>query len=234
MPEQSPIPWENIGPQFKRPQKQAAILVDLRRCTGCHACSVSCKTEHEVPLGDFRMRVRYLERPAPDQAQLSFVPMLCMHCQDAPCQKACPTSAIGRLDDGRVVIDEDLCCGNKACITACPYGAIFINAETQKADKCDLCTHRTEVGLEPACVSSCPTEALKFHDLGDESDPVTQMAKQAGAKPWKEDAGTLPSVLYINHEPWMEGKANLGVKLSENDQDPIYEQDNFERKAPHE
>jgi len=231
VPEQSTIPWENVGPQFKKPFKQAAILVDLHRCTGCHACSVSCKTEHEVPLGDFRMRVRYLERPAPQQNQLSFVPMLCMHCQDAPCLKACPTSAIGRLEDGRVVIDEDKCCGNKACVAACPYGAIFINDDTNKAEKCDLCTHRTEVGLDPACVSSCPTEALKFHDLGDESDEVTAMAKQQNAKAWKEDAETLPSVLYINHDKWMEDKVNLGVQISEQDEDPIYEQDNFGKKG---
>ena len=231
MPERSPIPWENVGPQFKKPLKQAAILVDLHRCTGCHACSVSCKTEHEVPLGDFRMRVRYLERPAPQESQLAFVPMLCMHCQDAPCMKACPTSAIGRLDDGRVVIDEDKCCGNKACITACPYGAIFINDDTRKAEKCDLCTHRTEVGLDPACVSSCPTEALKFHDLGDESDEVTAMAKKQNAKAWKEDAETFPSVLYVNHEKWMEDKVNVGVQISERDEDPIYEQDNFDKKG---
>jgi tetrathionate reductase subunit B len=131
MPEE--LPWEKIGPQYRKNYGQAAILIDLQRCTGCHACSVSCKTEHEVPLGDFRMRVRYMEDPNPERNQLSFVPMLCMHCQDAPCLKACPTSAIGRLDDGRVVIDDDKCCGNKACVTACPYGAIFINDNTQKA-----------------------------------------------------------------------------------------------------
>ncbi len=80
------------------------------------------------------MRLRYLERPELERAKLSFVPMLCMHGQDAPCLKACPTSAIGRLDDGRVVIDEEKCCGNKACVTACHYGVIFINEVSQKAE----------------------------------------------------------------------------------------------------
>lgn len=229
MPELSPIPWENVGPQFKRAMKQAAILVDLHRCTGCHACSVACKTEHEVPLGAFRMRVRYLEQP--QKQQLSFVPLLCMHCQDAPCLNACPTSAIGRLDDGRVVIDDEKCCGNKACVAACPYGAVFINDQTNKAEKCDLCTHRTEVGLNPACVDSCPTDALKFHDLADETDEVTIMAKKQNAKAWKEDAKTRPSVLYINHEKWMEEKVNIGVQISEKDADPIYEQNNFKKKG---
>ena len=229
MPEE--LPWERVGAQYRKDYKQAGILVELQRCTGCHACSVACKTEHDVPLGDFRMRVRYLERPDETHTRLSFVPMLCMHCQDAPCLKACPTSAIGRLGDGRVVIDEDKCCGNKACVAACPYGAIFINEETQKAEKCDLCTHRTEVGLDPACVNACPTDALKFHDLQDDSDVVTATAMEKSAKAWKEDAETLPSVLYVGHEGWMEEKANLGVQLSERDEDPIYEQNNFDTKG---
>ena len=77
-------PWEKVGRNAKRKKKRASILVDLRRCTGCHACSVSCKTEHTVPLGQFRMRVRYLEPPADRSPRLAFVPMLCMHCRDMP------------------------------------------------------------------------------------------------------------------------------------------------------
>lgn len=224
------LPWERVGPAFRKDYKQAGILVDLQRCTGCHACSVACKTEHDVPLGDFRMRVRYLEQPEQKQ-QLSFVPLLCMQCQDAPCLNVCPTSAIARMDDGRVVIEEDKCCGNKACLTACPYGAIFINEATKKAEKCDFCTHRTELGLEPACVDACPTTALKFHDWANPDDPVTQVAKAKQAKAWKADAGTKPSVTYIGHEAWMETKVNLGVKLSQQDEDPIYEQNNFSKKG---
>ncbi|MEM7383729.1 MAG: 4Fe-4S dicluster domain-containing protein [Verrucomicrobiota bacterium] len=135
------------------------------------------------------MRVRYLERP--NLPTLSFLPLICMQCQDAPCLKACPTEAIGRLDDGRVVIDEDSCCGNKACVSACPYGAIFINDDSNKAEKCDFCTHRTEVGLVPACVASCPTDAIRFGDLENPEDPVTMVAKAKGAKPFKEQEGTI-------------------------------------------
>lgn len=224
------LPWEKVGPTYRKAYQKAAILVDLQRCTGCHACSVACKTENDVPLGDFRMRVRYLEQPE-EKNQLSFVPLICMQCEDAPCLNVCPTSAIGRLTDGRVVIDDEKCCGNKACLTACPYGAIFINEATQKAEKCDLCTHRTEVGLNPACVDACPTEALKFYDLGDPEDPVTQLVKERKAKAWKEESETKPSVLYLGHEAWMEAKANLGVRLSDKDEDPIYEQNNFDKKG---
>ena len=91
------LPWERVGEEFRLKYKRAGMLVDLDRCIGCHSCSVSCKTENEVPLGNFRMRVRYLEQP--DNKQISFTPLICMHCVDAPCLKACPSKAIRREDD---------------------------------------------------------------------------------------------------------------------------------------
>jgi len=105
-----------------------------------------------------------------------------------------------RLEDGRVVINQDNCCGMKACIAACPYGAIYLDAKSGRADKCDLCTHRTSPGLEPACVASCPADALRFGDLGDPDAPLTQYAEKHGAKPFNESVGTQPSVLYVKHE----------------------------------
>lgn len=218
-----PIPWERERiEERKLNKKRAGMVVDLRRCVGCHACSVSCKTENEVPLGGFRTRVRYLERPMKET--LSFLPLLCMHCQDAPCLKACPTEALVRLNDARVVIDQDKCCGMKACMAACPYGAIYIDAKSGQADKCDMCTHRTSLNMDPACVASCPTQTLRFGDLDDPNDPVAQYAKEHNAKPFKADAGTEPSVLYIALEPWMEQAAATGVQLSPKDDEIIYEQ----------
>ncbi|MFT4548152.1 MAG: tetrathionate reductase subunit B [Verrucomicrobiales bacterium] len=119
------LAWEKIGPEFKKDRKRAGMLIDLRRCIGCHACSVSCKTENEVPLGGFRMRVRYLERPQADRVTLAFAPPICMQWQDAPCLKACPSTTIKRGEDGRVLIDESRCDLEQECITACPYGAFF-------------------------------------------------------------------------------------------------------------
>jgi len=107
------------------------------------------------------MRVRYLERP--QQKTLAFAPMLCMHCQDAPCLKACPSKAIRRLDDGRVIVDESKCDLEEECVTACPYGAIFINEEKEVAEKCDFCHHRTEVGLEPAWKPEAGTEPSVYY-----------------------------------------------------------------------
>ncbi len=222
MADNRPIPWLNRKTERSLGMKRAGMVVDLRRCIGCHACSVSCKTEHGVPLGGFRTRVRYLQRP--DALALAFLPLLCMHCQDAPCLDACPTGAVIRLQDGRVTIDQDRCCGNKACIAACPYGAIYIDPQSGLADKCDLCTHRTSLGMNPACVDACPTEALRFGDLDDPQDPLAQYAAQHGAKAFKEGAETAPSVLYVKHDKWMEDSAKTGVQLSPADEDIIYEQ----------
>lgn len=221
----SDIPWETIGPSHKRNMKRAGMVVDVRRCIGCHACSVSCKTEHSVPLGGFRTRVRYLkkERPAPQATSTAFLPLLCMHCQDAPCMDACPTQAIKRDADGRVDIDKSRCVGNKACVSACPYGAIYIDPQTRLADKCDFCSNRTSVGLEPACVSVCPADALRFGDLDDPNDPVAQYAAKNQARVFKEGAGTRPSVMYIAHENWMEDSAK-SIQLLPGDEDIIYEQ----------
>lgn len=223
MSELPPIPW--VGSENKQralSMKRAGFVIDLRRCIGCHACSISCKTENEVPLGGFRHRVRYLERP--EANTIAYLPLLCMHCQDAPCLDACPTSSITRMEDGRVVINQDNCCGMKACMAACPYGAIYLDAQSGRADKCDMCTHRTSLGLEPACVASCPTDTLRFGDLDNADDPVTQYAKEHGAKPFKEDVGTKPSILYIEQEAWMEQAAATGVQLVPEDDEIVYEQ----------
>ena len=214
------LPWEPSGEpkRFKR----AGMVIDLRRCIGCHACSVSCKTEHDVALGVFRTRVRYLEKPG--EPRLKFVPLLCMECQDAPCVPACPSEAISRAGDGRVLIDDQTCVSNAECIGACPYGAIALDPQTSVADKCDLCHHRTEVGLDPACVSACPTDTLRFGDMDDPKDAAMQYAKKHNARAFNEAAGTKPSVLFVGLEPWMETKAKNGVQLGPDEDELIYVQ----------
>jgi tetrathionate reductase subunit B len=214
------LPWENVGKGNAQKFKRAGILVDLERCVGCHSCSIACKTEHSVPLGNFRTRTHYLQRPGHNQ--ITHVPTLCMHCQDAPCLDACPTGAIGRLDDGRVVINDERCNGTKACIPACPYGAISIHKETGRAEKCDFCRQRTDVGLEPACVEACPTEALRYGDMDDATDPVAQYAKQKQAAPILAEAGTQPSVVYVGVEPWMEDRVK-SVQPTDDEDGIIYE-----------
>lgn len=222
MPEnRTPLPWEDLGPHRALKYKRAGMLINRDRCVGCHACSVACKTEHDVQLGGFRIRTHYLD--APERPVHGFLPMLCMHCQDAPCMDACPNDAIVRRDDGRVEIEKSDCEMDTRCVKACPYGAIHIDRQQQKADKCNFCVPRTSVGLQPACVEACPTGTLLFGDLDNPDDPVAKLAAARSAKAMKPEAGTRPSVVYAGLEPWME-KANPTVQLAAGESGVIYEQ----------
>ena len=183
---------------MSRAMPRLGMLIDLRTCIGCHACSVACKSEFDVPLGVFRDTVKYVESGTYPHATRHFVPVLCNHCEDAPCLDACPTSAISRLEDGQVVIDKGRCNANRYCMSACPYGAIYIDPYEQVAQKCTFCEHRTADGRQPACVDACPTKCRIFGDL---DDPGTEIARKAAANPtqtWKPQAGTQPRVLYID------------------------------------
>lgn len=217
----SSLPWENLGAHRAKARKRVGMVVDPRRCVGCHACSVACKTEHDVQLGGFRIRTHYLDRP--DRPVHGFLPMLCMHCADAPCIPACPNDAIVRSDDGRVEISKSDCEMDTGCVGACPYGAIHIDRQQQKADKCDFCVSRTSVGLEPACVEACPTETLRFGDLDDPEDPLAKLIASAGASAMKAGEGTRPSVVYLGLEAWME-ESDPKVQLQSGENGVIYEQ----------
>ncbi len=174
------------------------MLIDLRTCIGCHACSVACKAEFDVPLGAFRDTVKYVEEGKYPKARRHFIPVLCNHCEDAPCLEACPTGAISRLADGQVVIEKGDCNVNRFCMSACPYGAIYVDPDENVAQKCTFCEHRTAQGLEPACVEVCPTKCRIFGDLDDPGAEIAQKANANRTEVWKEDAGTNPRVLYID------------------------------------
>lgn len=174
------------------------MLIDLNTCIGCHACSVACKAEFDVPLGAFRDTVKYVEAGSFPAVSRHFIPVLCNQCEDAPCLNACPTGAVVRMDGGEVMIDEGDCNLNRFCMAACPYGAIYVDDDKGAAQKCTFCHHRTEAGRQPACVDACPTNCRIFGDL---DDPETEIAKKAAThetRVWKEDEGTGPRVLYID------------------------------------
>jgi tetrathionate reductase subunit B len=189
------------------------MLIDLRTCIGCHACSVACKSEYDVPLGVFRDTVKYVEEGKYPKVKRHFVPVLCNHCEDAPCLKACPTAAISRLEDGEVVINKDRCNANRFCISACPYGAIYIDPFEEVAQKCTFCEHRTAQGMSPACVDACPTKCRIFGDL---DDPKSEIARKAASTPtrvWKPDAGTRPRVLYVDPHGALSLIEDAGVQV---------------------
>ncbi len=138
------------------------FLINLDRCTGCRSCEISCKMEHELPAGPIRpMRVMELgPEKVGEKLHYDFIPMNCFHCGNAPCIEACPTGAMQKRDDGIVFVDRESCIGCKQCIKTCPFGAPQYDPASGKIEKCDLCMHRIDAGLVPACSSKCPTNAI--------------------------------------------------------------------------
>lgn len=171
-------------------------LIDHDKCIGCHACSVACKSENQVPLGSFRTWVKQVEKGEGLSARRHFGVLRCNQCEDAPCVTICPTGAMNRRPDGIVDFDNEICIGCKACIQACPYDAIYMDPVTDTAAKCNFCAHRIEVGLEPACVAACPTGSLVVSDLEDPTSPVAIAAARSATSVRKPELGTRPKVFY--------------------------------------
>lgn len=194
---------------YAKPQWKMAL--DVERCIGCHACSVACKVENNVPLGRFRTKVYYWEHGKFPAVKRAFLPTLCMQCEDAPCLKACPTKAIFKREDGIVKVNADLCDHLGHCESACPYAAIGCD-DNDTADKCDFCAHRIDNSMEPACVETCPAEVFHFGDATDPKSPYSLfMAKNQGKTAvLKAEEKTRPRVDYKGHEKQMEAKIPKG------------------------
>jgi tetrathionate reductase subunit B len=181
-----------------KPKKQYAMVIDARRCYGVHACSVACKAEFNVPLGEARSWVEEIEKGSYPDVSRSFLPRLCNQCSKPSCVSVCPTGATWkREEDGIVVVDKDICIGCKYCLQACPYDMRFVNHDTGTADKCDFCIHRVSQGLEPACVEACPSRARIFGDLNDPESEVSKLIAKNPVTVLRPDKGTEPNVYYI-------------------------------------
>ena len=180
----------------EQPTAKWAKVIDQTRCIGCHACSTACKSENAVPLGVNRTYVKYVDVGQFPAARRAFQVTRCNQCDHPPCVTACPTSAMFRRKDGIVDFDKSICIGCKACIAACPYDAIFINPEDHSAEKCNFCTHRLEVGLEPACVVVCPTEAILIGDLRDPESRVAKYVNRDVVAVRRPEKETYPKLFY--------------------------------------
>lgn len=195
------------------------MVIDLKRCIGCQSCTMACKTHNGTPAGIFYRRV--LEKITGNfpGVRRTYVPTQCMHCEDPPCVKSCPAGVFSKRDDGIVLIDNDKCYGARVCRMVCPYNAISFLDEISTyypdritpteeiwyaahqegtVGKCTFCADRLEEGLQPACVQTCPTDALKLGDLNDPMSEISKLIKARGGYQLHAEYGTNPSVYYLS------------------------------------
>jgi DMSO reductase iron-sulfur subunit len=154
---------------------QLGFYFDPNRCVQCHACEAACKSLHHLESGMGWRRVVSLWKGKYPEVTHQTVSLSCMHCGEPACMTVCPRGAIEkRAEDGVVVVHERKCIGCHACLWVCPFGAPRFGNDG-KMQKCDLCLELVSEGKEPACVATCPAEALHF-------GPLEKMAELAGGK----------------------------------------------------
>jgi len=173
------------------------FVIDNRKCIGCHACTVACKSEHQVPIGVDRTWVKYIEKGTFPNNRRLFTVMRCNHCEWAPCVTICPVTALHTRADGVVDFNSDRCIGCKACMQACPYDSLYIDPDTNTAAKCNFCTHRLEVGLQPSCVVVCPEQAIIAGDMNDPSSEISRLLDRHPVQVRKPEKETHPKLFYI-------------------------------------
>ena len=230
-----------------------SMVIDIDRCTGCEACVVACQAENNIPINDegiFKQRraiewiriERYWEGEFPN-VKARFVPVLCQHCDNAPCEPVCPVFATYHNNQGLNVQIYNRCIGTRFCSNNDPWSVRFFNywepvwPDTLRnqlnpdvslrsrgvMEKCSFCIqriHRAERGAReetgttnvadgsfaPACVQSCPTDALVFGDVNDPDSKVSRMRNDNRAYRMLEEQGTEPNVVYLKKvDPYFGG-----------------------------
>jgi Fe-S-cluster-containing dehydrogenase component len=219
------------------------MSIDLDRCSGCSACVTACQAENNTPIvGKDELQKgremqwirieRYWEGEYPN-AKLKFIPMLCQHCDSAPCETVCPVSATYHNQDGLNTQIYNRCIGTRSCAVYCPYEVRYFNyydhhwdtpleqqlnpdvtvREKGVMEKCTFCVQRIRQAkdhakddgrrrvkdgeVQPACVQSCPTEALVFGDRKDADSKVSKSITDPRAYHVLEELNTLPSIVYL-------------------------------------
>lgn len=165
-------------------KKRLAFQINMERCVGCNACTISCKSFYNLDPSINRRFVRETDEMLTGTAKRCYISTACNHCDEPACAKACPTAAYTKLENGVVKHNQDRCIGCKMCATACPYGVPQFDPVKKKMDKCSMCIDRIEVGEEPICVASCPMEAIKIVDLNEveESSVVSDVSGFVNSK----------------------------------------------------
>lgn len=185
------------------------LLIDITKCNGCHNCFLACRDEYydndyspysaPQPLeGQHWMQIKEIERGEYPKPKLDYIPLPCLHCEEAPCITAAADEAVYRREDGIVLIDPVKAKGQRGIVTSCPYRVVFWNAELELPQKCTLCAHLLDKGeKEPRCVEACPTGALVFGDLDDPESSIAKLTAESDVEVYHPEYGTAPRVKYI-------------------------------------
>lgn len=198
----------------KKPgEPRFGMVIDTRKCIGCHTCSVACKSEYEVPLGVFRSWVKVVEKGEFPNTSRHYLPSLCNHCENPVCATVCPTKAAHKTWGGIQVVDPHKCISCRICLTACPYDVRFVHPYLKIIGKCDFCIHRVREGLKPVCVEACRSGARVFGDLNDPSSEISKLVARNPVQTIKPELNTEPRVFYLGTDdaviearggaPWM-------------------------------
>ncbi|MEX2162112.1 MAG: 4Fe-4S dicluster domain-containing protein [Anaerolineales bacterium] len=222
--------------------KRLGLVIDLDRCIGCWTCATACKAENGVALGNWWNRILNVEGAATGspgmvagEVKMTNLPVQCMHCENAPCVKACPVGATYKREDGIVMQDYNKCIGCRMCMAACPYGAKVFNwGEPQTgvslagvklgnpavperprhvAEKCTFCVERVDQGELPACVAACPALTRTFGDLNDPNSEVSILIRERNGSQLLPEFGTDPNIYYLparRHHPIVEKTPSYG------------------------
>lgn len=186
-----------------------SLLIDVTKCSGCHNCFLACRDEYydndyspysaPQPLeGQQWMQIKEIERGAYPKPKLDYIPLPCLHCEEAPCMAAAADEAVHRRADGIVLIDPVKSEGQRDIARACPYRVIFWNTELDIPQKCTLCAHRLDEGeKEPRCVEACPTGALAFGDIDDPDSDIAKLMAEKNVEVYHPEYGTSPLVNYV-------------------------------------
>ncbi|MCZ6448230.1 MAG: carboxypeptidase regulatory-like domain-containing protein [Alphaproteobacteria bacterium] len=188
--------------------KKWNLIIDVAECTNCNLCTLATQDEYvgnqwpgvaaEMPKHGHRwIDIKRRERGQPPLVDVAYLPVMCQHCDDAPCIKAAENNAVTKRDDGIVIIDPEKSVGQRQIMEACPYGVVFWNEEKNIPQAWPFDAHLLDAGWEePRAATACPTGA--FRALKVEDSEMRRIRAEQGLEELEPGAATKPRVFYKN------------------------------------
>ncbi len=172
------------------------MLINTKKCVGCYSCRIACQMYNGLAPDEMFIKFYEEERGQYPSVYAENIPVQCMHCEDAPCQSVCPTTATYTTESGVVLVDEEKCIGCKYCMAACPYDARIQLHPSGVVEKCRFCWTDGEPGNPPKCVGTCISGARIFGDLDDPESEISKEIARTNAQPLAGDL-TKAKIYYV-------------------------------------